>query len=534
MALRINFYKVKRGDDLGDPEFWNRRFEDVDLRVGKNEDALLDVGAVANQVEALALDRLNNVITPLIIQTQDRLKTIPNLFEAHSGSSVTVGIGAKSFVIDETDRETWAVADLVLVSVADDPDTWMSGRVLSFDRQVGLLHLDIDDAQGSGTFSDWTFALAGRRGKQGEIGPVGLTVRGSYSSTVTYHPNDVVTHDRSSWIAKVETLGIEPPTLPTTENASWRIFVQRGADGSDGIAISRKYVETVAVASKATFTIPGDYDPTADQMVFRNGIKLTPDDYTATNGSTVTLSAAAVLGDVFEFNVLNPVTFADVLQSDHNLSEIHSPDTALLNLGGTALGTALFKAASREAARTALDAPSSADLTGTANTLQAAINQKAPLASPSLTGNPTAPTQSSGDNSTKIATTAFVQNVASGKQNSLGFTPIRQGGGAGQGSNTVYIGWQGETGLLRYQVDSSDQGTLASTNWVLQNYALRAGVIYGVRLGAPWLRSPVSDEPGFGYVLCAWSGTDGNGEGKWRPIQVRGYDGNWYNVENIG
>ncbi len=38
----------------------------------------------------------------------------------------------------------------------------------------------------------------------------------------------------------------------------------------------------------------------------------------------------------------------------------------------------------------------------------AAIALKAPLASPALTGNPTAPTQSAGNNSTRIATTAFV------------------------------------------------------------------------------------------------------------------------------
>jgi hypothetical protein len=41
--------------------------------------------------------------------------------------------------------------------------------------------------------------------------------------------------------------------------------------------------------------------------------------------------------------------------------------------------------------------------------LVADLAAKAPLASPALTGNPTAPTQSSGDNSTKIATTAYVQ-----------------------------------------------------------------------------------------------------------------------------
>lgn len=36
---------------------------------------------------------------------------------------------------------------------------------------------------------------------------------------------------------------------------------------------------------------------------------------------------------------------------------------------------------------------------------------KAPLASPALTGNPTAPTQDASDDSTKIATTAFVKDV---------------------------------------------------------------------------------------------------------------------------
>ena len=38
------------------------------------------------------------------------------------------------------------------------------------------------------------------------------------------------------------------------------------------------------------------------------------------------------------------------------------------------------------------------------------INLKAPLASPALTGNPTAPTQAAGNNSTRLATTAYVDN----------------------------------------------------------------------------------------------------------------------------
>jgi len=47
------------------------------------------------------------------------------------------------------------------------------------------------------------------------------------------------------------------------------------------------------------------------------------------------------------------------------------------------------------------------DITG----LQGALEAKAPLASPALTGVPTAPTAQSGANSTQIATTAFVQQA---------------------------------------------------------------------------------------------------------------------------
>lgn len=47
------------------------------------------------------------------------------------------------------------------------------------------------------------------------------------------------------------------------------------------------------------------------------------------------------------------------------------------------------------------------DITG----LDTALAGKAPLASPALTGNPTAPTQSSDNDSTRIATTAFVQAI---------------------------------------------------------------------------------------------------------------------------
>jgi len=47
---------------------------------------------------------------------------------------------------------------------------------------------------------------------------------------------------------------------------------------------------------------------------------------------------------------------------------------------------------------------------------------------------------------------------AGGLQTALGFTPVQQGGGAGQNVNKIYLGWDG--GGLKLQVDATDLGRL--------------------------------------------------------------------------
>jgi hypothetical protein len=75
------------------------------------------------------------------------------------------------------------------------------------------------------------------------------------------------------------------------------------------------------------------------------------------------------------------------------------------------------------------------------------------LASPAFSGTPTAPTPGAGDNSTRIATTAFVDG---GFQPLLGFTPVQQGGGASQGANKVYLGYNPSTGGVNVQIDNNN------------------------------------------------------------------------------
>lgn len=63
--------------------------------------------------------------------------------------------------------------------------------------------------------------------------------------------------------------------------------------------------------------------------------------------------------------------------------------------------------------------------------------------------------------SAKAVKTAY--DLANSKQANLGFTPVQQGGGAGQGTNKVYIGWATDASGLKAQADSTDLGNIVTT-----------------------------------------------------------------------
>lgn len=91
-----------------------------------------------------------------------------------------------------------------------------------------------------------------------------------------------------------------------------------------------------------------------------------------------------------------------------------------------------------------ISAPSWGGITGTLSNqtdLQSALNLKANLASPALTGNPTAPTQTAGNNSTRLATTAFVAALGALKANlaSPTFTGTPAAPTAAAATNTTQI-----------------------------------------------------------------------------------------------
>lgn len=63
-----------------------------------------------------------------------------------------------------------------------------------------------------------------------------------------------------------------------------------------------------------------------------------------------------------------------------------------------------------------------------------------------------------------------VNGLLAGYQTALGYTPVRQGGGTGQGTNTIYIGWNTNGTGLSAQVDTTSLGTfLFSTSAISES-----------------------------------------------------------------
>ena len=82
--------------------------------------------------------------------------------------------------------------------------------------------------------------------------------------------------------------------------------------------VARKILTVTATASQTDFTPTGGYR--INQLaVFRNGVRLVQGrDYTAVDGTTVTLQSGATVGDVVEFQIFDSFNIADALSSNGN------------------------------------------------------------------------------------------------------------------------------------------------------------------------------------------------------------------------
>ena len=80
--------------------------------------------------------------------------------------------------------------------------------------------------------------------------------------------------------------------------------------------VDSKYISVKATASQTAFTVQGGYRIN-NIAVYRNGVRLAQgSDYTASDGSTVTLLSAATVDDVIAFQIFDDFEIANAIQTN--------------------------------------------------------------------------------------------------------------------------------------------------------------------------------------------------------------------------
>jgi hypothetical protein len=109
--------------------------------------------------------------------------------------------------------------------------------------------------------------------------------------------------------------------------------------------IASKTISAIATASQTSFNVTGGYR--INQIsVYRNGVRLVSGrDYTALDGSTVTLLSPASLSDVIEFQIFDDFQVADAIQSAAAEQTISGNLTITGTITGTGAASTDFRAA---------------------------------------------------------------------------------------------------------------------------------------------------------------------------------------------
>ena len=130
--------------------------------------------------------------------------------------------------------------------------------------------------------------------------------------------------------------------------------------------VASKIISVTATAGQTAFTVTGGYR--INQLaVFRNGVQLSQSsDFTANDGSTVTLNNAANVGDTVLFEVFDTFRVADALQANAAAQTINGD----LTVSGTIVGLTSVTGSTIgiQSAGTAVGTAKTLNFVGTGNT----------------------------------------------------------------------------------------------------------------------------------------------------------------------
>jgi hypothetical protein len=222
--------------------------------------------------------------------------------------------------------------------------------------------------------------------------------------------------------------GSVPVTVSVAGGGAATLYTSASKD----TPLAGNVVDTDSLGNLAFFADPGTYTCTVGSASFTAVVPVNPLEPSEGGGGTVTSvtveSANGLAGTVADSATTPQVTLSTtvtgVLKGAGGAVEAATAGTDYLTPSGSGAALTGITAAQvgADASGAAATAQGNAETFATSavatetSRAESAEALLAPLASPALTGSPTAPTQTSSDNSTKLATDAFVQTVATAAQ----------------------------------------------------------------------------------------------------------------------
>ena len=182
-------------------------------------------------------------------------------------------------------------------------------------------------------------------------------------------------------------------------------------DSNGQVKIAGTNVSVKGLGSLAYLSSLDADDVGAEPIITGGAQSITSDDLTANRALVSDGSGKVAVSAVTstELGYLDGVTSAIQTQLNGKQASITGGASTIASSNLTA-SRALVSNSSGKVAVSAVTSTELGYLDGVTSAIQTQLNNKAPLASPALTGTPTAPTATAGTNTTQIATTAFVNS----------------------------------------------------------------------------------------------------------------------------
>lgn len=109
------------------------------------------------------------ILWEAVLECDAALEAVGPSLVATSSSSVAVGSGSKTFTVGA--GKSFTAGLFVTAARTSDPSaTYMAGQVTAYSGGDLTISVPADGYAGTGTFTDWTIGLGGRRGAQGPAG----------------------------------------------------------------------------------------------------------------------------------------------------------------------------------------------------------------------------------------------------------------------------------------------------------------------------------------------------------------------------